>query len=192
MVARQKDDGDRAWRCVRHAVVLPALAPLSARRPPRRPLPTRRLRRAPHRTGCRPRLGSTTTVSRTTRGASSDVTPKRLRELRRGALLTLTPGPPLGRLHGRSPTRIQALAADVLRERVAGRSCGSPRRRGGALTWRWRSQQSDHVQVHAGPQRLQSPTQTRGRFTARLRRPDRYMFICTIHAPGMRMTADVS
>ena len=64
-------------------------------------------------------------------------------------------------------------------------------RRGGALTWRWRSRQSHHVQVRSGPQRVQSPTQTRGRFTARLRRPGRYTFVCTIHAPGMRMTVDV-
>ena len=63
--------------------------------------------------------------------------------------------------------------------------------RGGLLRWRWDSQQSHQVSVRSGPALLTSPTRTDGSFTARLTRPGRYVFVCSIHAPGMRMTADV-
>ena len=62
---------------------------------------------------------------------------------------------------------------------------------GGRLIWRWDSQQSHQVSVRSGPRRLQSPTRTDGRFSARLTEPGRYVFVCRIHAPGMRMTVDV-
>lgn len=64
-------------------------------------------------------------------------------------------------------------------------------RRGGVLRWRWDSQQSHRVSVRSGPQRLRSPTRNDGSFSARLTRPGRYVFVCAIHAPGMRMSADV-
>jgi Tol biopolymer transport system component/plastocyanin len=62
---------------------------------------------------------------------------------------------------------------------------------GGRLIWRWDSQQSHQVSVRSGPRRLQSPTRNDGRFSARLTQPGRYVFVCKIHAPGMRMTVDV-
>jgi Tol biopolymer transport system component/plastocyanin len=62
---------------------------------------------------------------------------------------------------------------------------------GGRLIWRWDSQQSHQVSVRSGPRRLQSPTRNDGSFSARLTQPGRYVFVCKIHAPGMRMTVDV-
>ena len=62
---------------------------------------------------------------------------------------------------------------------------------GQRLTWLWRSRQSHQVTIGDGPMRLTSPTKTHGRFSARLTEPGTYTFVCSIHAPGMRMTAIV-
>ncbi len=64
-------------------------------------------------------------------------------------------------------------------------------RAGQRLTWLWRSRQSHQVTVGSGPMQLSSPTKAHGRFSARLTEPGRYTFVCSIHAPGMRMTAVV-
>jgi Tol biopolymer transport system component/plastocyanin len=62
---------------------------------------------------------------------------------------------------------------------------------GGTLTWRWVSQQSHQVTLRSGPQPLTSPTKTGGEYTAKLDAPGTYTFVCSIHAPGMRMQAIV-
>ena len=62
---------------------------------------------------------------------------------------------------------------------------------GGTLTWRWVSQQSHQVTLRSGPQPLASPTKTAGEFSAKLDAPGTYTFVCSIHAPGMRMKAIV-
>ena len=62
---------------------------------------------------------------------------------------------------------------------------------GGTLTWRWVSQQSHQVTLRSGPQPLTSPTKTAGEYTAKLDEPGTYTFVCSIHAPGMRMQAIV-
>jgi Tol biopolymer transport system component/plastocyanin len=64
-------------------------------------------------------------------------------------------------------------------------------RAGQRLTWLWRSQQSHQVTVATGAHALRSPTQAHGRFSVRLTRPGTYDFVCSIHAPGMHMTAVV-
>jgi Tol biopolymer transport system component len=64
-------------------------------------------------------------------------------------------------------------------------------RTGGRLTWRWHSQQSHQVTLRSGPQRLQSPARTAGKYSVRLDKPGAYTFVCSIHAPGMRMSAIV-
>ncbi len=64
-------------------------------------------------------------------------------------------------------------------------------RAGGVLTWRWASQQSHQVTVRSGPRTLRSPTRTAGSYSVRLRTPGTYEFVCSIHAPGMRMEAIV-
>jgi Tol biopolymer transport system component/plastocyanin len=62
---------------------------------------------------------------------------------------------------------------------------------GGTLTWRWQSQQSHQVTLRSGPQYLKSPTKTAGRYSIQLDKPGAYSFVCSIHAPGMRMSAIV-
>jgi plastocyanin len=62
---------------------------------------------------------------------------------------------------------------------------------GGTLTWRWVSQQSHQVTLRSGPQLAPSPTKTAGEYSAKLEAPGTYTFVCSIHAPGMRMTAIV-
>jgi Tol biopolymer transport system component/plastocyanin len=62
---------------------------------------------------------------------------------------------------------------------------------GQRLTWLWRSRQSHQVTLASGPGDVRSPTQSHGRFSIRLTRPGIYRFVCSIHAPGMRMTAVV-
>jgi Tol biopolymer transport system component/plastocyanin len=62
---------------------------------------------------------------------------------------------------------------------------------GQRLTWLWRSRESHQVTLATGPHPLRSPTQSNGRFSVRLARPGTYRFVCSIHAPGMRMTAIV-
>ena len=64
-------------------------------------------------------------------------------------------------------------------------------RAGGELTWRWRAQQSHQVTLRSGPAPLQSPTKTAGSYAVQLDKPGKYMFVCSIHAPGMRMSAIV-
>jgi plastocyanin len=64
-------------------------------------------------------------------------------------------------------------------------------RAGGVLTWRFASQQSHQVTVRSGPALVRSPPQAAGAWSARLKRPGTYEFVCAIHAPGMRMTAVV-
>ncbi len=64
-------------------------------------------------------------------------------------------------------------------------------RAGGTLTWRWLAQQSHQVALRSGPRPLQSPTKTAGTYSVQLDRPGRYTFVCSIHAPGMRMSAIV-
>ncbi|CAA9504728.1 MAG: hypothetical protein AVDCRST_MAG67-2254 [uncultured Solirubrobacteraceae bacterium] len=63
--------------------------------------------------------------------------------------------------------------------------------RGGRVRWRWDSQQSHQVSTRSGPRRIASPTRNDGSFSARLTAPGRYVLLCSIHAPGMRMTVDV-
>ena len=62
---------------------------------------------------------------------------------------------------------------------------------GGVLTWRFRSQQSHQVTSLSGPQRVIVAPRTDGAYSVRLGKPGTYSFVCTIHAPGMTMTAIV-
>jgi plastocyanin len=47
------------------------------------------------------------------------------------------------------------------------------------------------VTLRSGPRPLVSPTKTEGEYTAKLDTPGTYTFVCSIHAPGMRMSAIV-
>ena len=54
------------------------------------------------------------------------------------------------------------------------------------------AQQSHQVTLRSGPEPLQSPTKTAGEFAVTLDKPGTYTFVCSIHAPGMRMSAIVA
>ncbi|MGI8729081.1 MAG: hypothetical protein ACR2LK_03685 [Solirubrobacteraceae bacterium] len=62
---------------------------------------------------------------------------------------------------------------------------------GGVLTWRFRSRQSHQVTSLTGPQRVIVAPRTSGTYSVRINKPGTYKFVCTIHAPGMKMTAVV-
>ncbi|MEP6952494.1 MAG: plastocyanin/azurin family copper-binding protein [Solirubrobacteraceae bacterium] len=62
---------------------------------------------------------------------------------------------------------------------------------GTAVTWRWRSKQSHSVMVRSGPARFASPIRNHGTYVHRFTRPGTYRLVCSLHAPGMRMTVVV-
>ncbi len=64
-------------------------------------------------------------------------------------------------------------------------------RAGGVLTFKWASQQSHQVTTRRGPLPVRSAARAAGVYSARLSKPGTYEFVCSIHAPGMRMTARV-
>jgi plastocyanin len=62
---------------------------------------------------------------------------------------------------------------------------------GTTVTWRWASRQSHSVLVASGPQRFSSAIRNRGTFAHRFARAGTYRIVCSLHAPGMRMTVRV-
>lgn len=64
-------------------------------------------------------------------------------------------------------------------------------RKGSTVTWRWRSQQSHSVMVRSGPARFASPIRNRGSYAHRFTRAGTYRLVCSLHAPGMKMTVVV-
>ena len=62
---------------------------------------------------------------------------------------------------------------------------------GDELTWVWQSRQSHAVTVRSGPQRFGTRARNRSRFTHRFERAGTYDLVCSLHAPGMRMTVVV-
>ena len=64
-------------------------------------------------------------------------------------------------------------------------------RRGATVRWQWRSQESHQVTVRSGPRRFASRTQAHGSYAHRFTRRGTYRLVCSIHAPGMRMTVVV-
>ena len=64
-------------------------------------------------------------------------------------------------------------------------------RKNATVTWRWRSQQSHSVMVRSGPARFASPIRNRGSYAHRFTRAGTYRLVCSLHAPGMRMTVVV-
>jgi plastocyanin len=62
---------------------------------------------------------------------------------------------------------------------------------GTAVTWRWASRQSHSVLLRSGPERFSSPIRNRGTFAHRFTRAGTYRIVCSLHAPGMRMTVRV-
>jgi plastocyanin len=64
-------------------------------------------------------------------------------------------------------------------------------RRGTTVRWVWKGKAPHNVTVTKGPLMFHSKTQMKGSFSKRLTRKGTYSILCTIHAPGMKMTVKV-
>lgn len=103
------------------------------------------------------------------------------------------PSPAAAAVPGTRPVKLRARQVEIL-DNAFHRGSDRPTvelRAGQRLTWLWRSRQSHQVTLAGASGALRSPTQTNGRYSVRLTKPGTYDFVCSIHAPGMRMTAVV-
>jgi plastocyanin len=64
-------------------------------------------------------------------------------------------------------------------------------KRGTTVKWVWRGQAPHNVKVTKGPAKFGSKTQVKGSFARKLTKKGTYSIVCTIHAPGMKMTITV-
>jgi plastocyanin len=64
-------------------------------------------------------------------------------------------------------------------------------KRGTKVKWVWKGSAPHNVTVTKGPVRFSSKTKTSGSFSKTLKRKGTYKIVCTIHAPGMKMTIHV-
>lgn len=62
---------------------------------------------------------------------------------------------------------------------------------GTQVTWRWRSHQSHSVLLANGPEQVVSKIRQQGSFKHRFEAAGTYDFVCSLHAPGMKMTVVV-
>jgi plastocyanin len=63
--------------------------------------------------------------------------------------------------------------------------------KGDKVEWEWEGSNPHNVTVSKGPVKFHSKTQSSGSFDKTLKTVGTYKIICTIHAPGMRMTLKV-
>jgi|SRR5215204_344206 len=72
---------------------------------------------------------------------------------------------------------------------------GAPRtvtvKRNDKVVWEWEGRNPHNVTVKRGPVKFHSPTKTSGTYSKKVTRRGTYKIVCTIHAPGMRMTLKV-
>jgi plastocyanin len=64
-------------------------------------------------------------------------------------------------------------------------------RKGTTVKWTWKGQAPHNVTVTKGPKKFHSKTQVKGSFSEKLTKAGTYTIVCTIHAPGMKMTIKV-
>jgi plastocyanin len=64
-------------------------------------------------------------------------------------------------------------------------------RKGTTVKWVWKGKAPHNVKVTKGPAKFGSKTQVKGSFSKKLTKKGTYTILCTIHAPGMRMTITV-
>jgi plastocyanin len=64
-------------------------------------------------------------------------------------------------------------------------------RAGQSVTWEWASRESHSVAVQSGPERFATAVEHGTRFTHSFERAGTYQLVCSLHAPGMRMTVVV-
>ena len=63
--------------------------------------------------------------------------------------------------------------------------------KGTTVKWVWKGHAPHNVTVTKGPVKFKSTTQVKGNFAKKLTRKGTYTILCTIHAPGMKMTIKV-
>lgn len=64
--------------------------------------------------------------------------------------------------------------------------------KGSTVRWNWKGKAPHDVTVTSGPAKFHSKTQKKGSFSHKFAKTGTYKIICTIHAPGMKMTVKVS
>jgi plastocyanin len=63
--------------------------------------------------------------------------------------------------------------------------------KGTTVKWVWKGKAPHNVKVTKGPAKFGSKTQVKGSFSKKLTKKGTYTILCTIHAPGMKMTVTV-
>jgi plastocyanin len=63
--------------------------------------------------------------------------------------------------------------------------------KGTTVKWVWRGEAPHDVTVTKGPTKFKSKVKTSGSFSKKLTKKGTYSIVCTIHAPGMKMTVRV-
>jgi plastocyanin len=63
--------------------------------------------------------------------------------------------------------------------------------KGTTVKWVWKGKAPHNVTVTKGPAKFKSTTQVKGSFSKKLTKKGTYSILCTIHAPGMKMTVKV-
>lgn len=64
-------------------------------------------------------------------------------------------------------------------------------RKGTTVKWIWKGKAPHNVTVTKGPKKFASINRTSGSFSKKLTKAGTYTILCTIHAPGMKMTITV-
>ncbi|HWI72569.1 MAG TPA: plastocyanin/azurin family copper-binding protein [Baekduia sp.] len=64
-------------------------------------------------------------------------------------------------------------------------------KKGTTVKWVWKGKAPHDVTVTKGPAKFKSKVQTSGSFSKKLTKKGTYSIVCTIHAPGMKMTIKV-
>ena len=59
------------------------------------------------------------------------------------------------------------------------------------VKWVWKGKAPHNVVVTKGPAKFKSTTQVKGSYSKKLTKKGTYSLLCTIHAPGMKMTVKV-
>lgn len=65
-------------------------------------------------------------------------------------------------------------------------------KRGTTVKWLWKGSSPHDVKVTKGPKKFSSKVMTSGSYSKRIFTKGSYSIICSIHAPGMRMTLKVT
>ena len=63
--------------------------------------------------------------------------------------------------------------------------------KGTKVTWKWRGTSFHNVTVKTGPQKFHSKLQQKGSYSHTFTKAGTYTLLCSVHAPGMKMTVKV-